>query len=110
MTVLLDTAQFNDLCNVIGGCSIRYYCSCTVPHTIPLEAWLLKASPANIRKECVVCPYALRKLRTYEVSFRKRRLTNVYTTGSSLIYQTSCIIIRSIVLPCKIVLLRGIER
>ena len=45
-------------------------------YLVPLEAWPLKASPADIRTVCVcVCPHALRKLRTYEV-FRKRRLTN----------------------------------
>jgi len=32
---------------------------------VPLEAWLLEASPADIRKMCV-CPPALRKLRTYD--------------------------------------------
>ena len=47
-----------------------------VMYLVPLEAWPLKASPADIRTVCVcVCPHALRKLRTYEV-FRKRRLTN----------------------------------
>ena len=44
---------------------------------IPLEAKLLKDSPADTRKMCVcVCPHALRKLRTYiRGDFRKRRLT-----------------------------------
>ena len=32
---------------------------------VPLEAWLLKASPADVRKLCV-CPPALRELRTYD--------------------------------------------
>ena len=35
---------------------------------LPLEAYLLNASPADIRKVCVGPP-ALRKLRTYDVVF-----------------------------------------
>ena len=35
---------------------------------IPFEAWLLKASPADIRKTCVCLP-ELRKLRTYDFVF-----------------------------------------
>ena len=44
---------------------VRYYCN---RGSIPLEAKLLKASTAGIRKVCVRPP-ALRKLRTYDADF-----------------------------------------
>ena len=48
------------------------HCLCSGP--FPLEAWRLKASPADIRKVCVsACPQKNPNLRC---GFRKRRLTN----------------------------------
>ena len=56
------------LCLKYRRCKRRFALNMKIKSSIPLEALLLKASPADIRQVCV-CPPALRKLRTYDVDF-----------------------------------------